>query len=150
MRVYRVKKRSDRQMAPFGRGAASARLRLNVVGLAPPRLLILKRNLNGFSPDLGSKHPTDSSSVLSDKTPQLNDKSSLISRFWTLAGSWKRVTELLPVGCLLLKSRLKPFRLHFTIKSRAEASPTTFERKEAEARVRPNGAICLSLLFLTL
>ena len=34
IRVYRVKKRSDRQMAPFGEGLASASLRLNVVGPA--------------------------------------------------------------------------------------------------------------------
>ena len=89
MKVYRVEKRSDRQMAPFGRTLASASLRGNVVGLASPRLLILKRNLNGFSPDLGSKHPTDSSSVLSDKTLQLDDKSFLISGFWTPAGPGK-------------------------------------------------------------
>ena len=55
MRVYRVKKRSDRQMAPFGQILGSASLRSNVVGLASPRLLILKRNLNGFSPGLQSR-----------------------------------------------------------------------------------------------
>ena len=86
IKVYRVKKRSDRRMALFGRGAAWARLRRNVVQLASSRLLILRRNLNGFSPDLKSKHSTDSSSVLSDKTPQVNGKSSLISGFWTPAG----------------------------------------------------------------
>ena len=89
MRVYRVKKRSDRQMAPFGQILGSPSLRLNVVGLASPQLLILKRNLNGPDPGLGSKHPTDSSSVLSDNTSQLIDKSSLISGFWTPAGPRK-------------------------------------------------------------
>ena len=73
-------------MAPFGQILGSASLRSNVVGLASPRLLILKRNLNGPGPDLGSKHPTDRSSSLSDNTPQLDDKSSLISGFWTPAG----------------------------------------------------------------
>ena len=67
-------------MAPFGRYAASPWLRLNVVGLASPRLVRLERNPNGFSPDLRSKHPTNGSSVLSDKAPQLDGKSSLI--FW--------------------------------------------------------------------
>ena len=62
MRVYRVKKKSDRQMAPFGQTVASASLRGSVDGLASLWLLILKRNLNGFSPDLGSKNPTDRSS----------------------------------------------------------------------------------------
>ena len=90
MRVYRVKKRNDRQMAPFGRILGSASLRSNVVGLASIRLLIGKRNLNGFSPDLRSKHPTDRSSVLTDHTPYLDDKSSLISGFWTPAGYQKR------------------------------------------------------------
>ena len=33
MRVYRVKKANDRQMAPFGRGVASPWLRRNVVGV---------------------------------------------------------------------------------------------------------------------
>ena len=87
-------------MAPFGRTLASASLRSNVVGLASPRLLILKRNLNGPGPGLGSKHPTDRSSVLSDHTPHLDDKSSLISGFWTPAvtlrvgsSSMKRVAQ---------------------------------------------------------
>ena len=43
-------------------------------------------------------------------------------------GVWSLRTELLSVGCLLPKSGLKPFRLRFSIKSRSEASPTTFER----------------------
>ena len=73
-------------MAPFGQILVSASLRGFVVGLASPRLLILKPNLNGFSPDLGSKHPTDRSSVLNDHTQRLDQKSSLISGFWTPAG----------------------------------------------------------------
>ena len=86
MRVYRVKKANDKQMAPFGRGVASAWLRLIAAKCRRRLLLMGKRNLNGFSSDLGSKHPTERSSVLSDKTLQLNDKSSLISGFWTPAG----------------------------------------------------------------
>ena len=87
MRVYRVKKANDRQMAPFGRGVASAWLRL-VAGKCRRRLLLIKkRNLNGFSPDLGSLQTADSSSVLSDNTPQPIDKSPLISACWTPAGN---------------------------------------------------------------
>ena len=78
-------------MALFGRG------RLGVIATkwCRPRLLLGKRNLNGFSPDLRSKHLTDSSSGLSDKTQQSNDKSFLISAFWTPAGFLeKRDTEV--------------------------------------------------------
>ena len=79
MRAYRVKKRNDRQMAPFGQGLASARLALVAVKCRRPELLIGNRNLNGSRPNLRSKHPADRSSVPSDNTPQLIDESSLIS-----------------------------------------------------------------------
>ena len=89
MRVYRVKKASDRQTAPFGQGLASACFVSLAAKCRRPRLLILKRNLNGFSPDSRSKHPADSSSVPSESTSQLNGKSALISGFGTPAGFTK-------------------------------------------------------------
>ena len=61
-------------------------LRLGALKCRRLWLLIGKRNLNGFSPDLRSKHLADSSSVMSDRTLQLPGKSSLISGFWTPAG----------------------------------------------------------------
>ena len=57
--------------------------------MSSARFLIGKCNVNGFSPDLGIKHPTDRSSVLNDHTPHPDDKSSLISGFRTLAGPRK-------------------------------------------------------------
>ena len=68
-------------------------------------LLTGKRNPNGFSSDLGSKHPTDSSSVLSDKTLQLDGKSFLISGFWTPAGEGSPcVSQIICLGYMVMKS----------------------------------------------
>ena len=86
MRVYRINKRSDREISPFRLGGASAWLRWNVAGLASLRPLILKCNFNGLRADSRSKHSTESSSVLSYETSKLNDKFLLISRSWKLAG----------------------------------------------------------------
>ena len=60
MRVYRLKKANDRQMAPLGRGVASPWLRSNVVKLASLQLAMAKANLNESSSASRSEHPAQS------------------------------------------------------------------------------------------
>ena len=66
-------------------------------------------------------------------------------------GEWSFGTEILSFDCLLPRSELEPFRLRFPINSpgRRHFSPP-FHRRQAEARVCLNRALCLSLLVLTL
>ena len=56
-KVYRNKKASDRRMAPFRRAAASAWLRVYVVGTLA---FDSETYLNGFREDSRSKNPADS------------------------------------------------------------------------------------------
>ena len=81
MKVYRVKEASSVwtrcrfRLVPLGCGEMSSASAFN-----------RECNLNGFSPNLRRKHLADSSSVLSESTLHLLDKSSLISGLWTPAG----------------------------------------------------------------
>ena len=93
MGVYIVKKANDWQMAPLGRGAASAQFRLVAAKCCRPRLLILIRNLDDFSPNSRSKHLADNSSILSESCSKSIGKFSLISEFWTPAGPTLEVEE---------------------------------------------------------
>ena len=85
MRFHRVKKRSGRQMASLGQTLSFVSFAAVCGEMSSAGLSIGKRNLNGFSSDLRSKHLTDASSVLSGHTTELIDKSSLMFGFWTSA-----------------------------------------------------------------
>ena len=107
MRIYRVKKANDRQMAPLGRGVASGWLRLVALGCGEmssdrpfnsetlPKLV-----QSSFREQALSLQKLNSASQNKEPT----GKSSVISGFGTPAGSWKRVITLRVRSFFLEKS----------------------------------------------